>query len=288
MNLLNRQVGAVNFKPLEARFEEIFTASRTFLPANPELPPLVNYVRRTLKETDSRKVLPFIPGDLETISTTQLQAGKQSMQKNKLEDGVQIFRKILQTLIVSAVSSQAQVNEVSTISSIAFSPALTVRQAKELIQTAAQYVLAMSIELTRRELVGGTTDLSAFSEEDKKRALELSAYFTIPAIEPQHQTLALFTAMNFAHKNKQLSSALNFANALIEKGTNARFKENVSTPSSRVNHPINRLTIYHRQRKSRLFANVNLAMLLRSSMIHSASLTFAVHPTHQFTPANRA
>jgi coatomer protein complex subunit alpha (xenin) len=86
----------------------------------------------------------------------------------------------------------------------------------------------MSIELTRRELVGGTTDLSSFSEEDKKRALELSAYFTIPAIEPQHQTLALFTAMNFAHKNKQLSSALNFANALIERGTNARFKENVS------------------------------------------------------------
>ncbi|KAL2033546.1 hypothetical protein VTO58DRAFT_104260 [Aureobasidium pullulans] len=209
MNLLNRQVGAVNFKPLEARFEEIYTASRTFLPANPELPPIVNYVRRTLKDTDSRKILPFIPGDLETITTTDLQAGKQSMQKNKLEDGVQIFRKILQTLILNAVSSQAQVNE-----------------AKELIQTAAQYILAMSIELTRRELVGGTTDLSSFSEEDKKRALELSAYFTIPAIEPQHQTLALFTAMNFAHKNKQLSSALNFANALIERGTNARFKEN--------------------------------------------------------------
>ena len=85
----------------------------------------------------------------------------------------------------------------------------------------------MSIELARRNLVGGTTDLSAFSEEDKKRALELSAYFTIPAIEPQHQTLALFTAMNFAQKNRQLSSALNFANALIEKGTNARFKETV-------------------------------------------------------------
>ena len=93
----------------------------------------------------------------------------------------------------------------------------------------------MSIELARRELVGGTTDLSSFSEEDKKRALELSAYFTVPAIEPQHQTLALFTAMNFAQKNKQLSSALGFANALIEKGTNARFKESVSVDVGQYN-----------------------------------------------------
>lgn len=94
--------------------------------------------------------------------------------------------------------------------------------------TAGQYVLAMSIELSRRSLVGTATDLASFSDDDKKRALELSAYFTVPTIEPQHQTLALFTAMNFANKNRQLSSALGFANALIEKGTNARFKETVS------------------------------------------------------------
>lgn len=101
-------------------------------------------------------------------------------------------------------------------------------QAKQAINTAAQYILAMTIELSRRTLVGAATDLSSFSDEDKKRALELSAYFTVPGMEPQHQTLALFSAMNFANKNKQLSSALGFANALIERGTNARFKENVS------------------------------------------------------------
>lgn len=102
-------------------------------------------------------------------------------------------------------------------------------QAKQLIYTAGQYVLAMSIEVTRRSLVGSNTDLASYSEDDKKRALELSAYFTIPAMEPQHQTLALFSAMNFANKNKQMSSALGFANTLIEKGTNARFKESVSS-----------------------------------------------------------
>lgn len=101
-------------------------------------------------------------------------------------------------------------------------------QAKKLIHTAAQYTLAMSVELERRKLINNSPDISSFSEDVKKRALELSAYFTIPEMEPAHVTLALFSAMNFAHKNKQLSSALSFANSLIEKGTNTKFKESVS------------------------------------------------------------
>jgi coatomer subunit alpha len=210
MQLLNRQVGAVNFKPLQWRFEEIYHASRTFLPANPGLQPLVNYVRRTITETDSRKVLPLIPRDLESIVSTELQAGKTQMRTNKLEDGVQSFKKILHLLLVNAVSSMQEVSE-----------------AKKLIHTAAQYTLAMTIELERRKVVKNNTDISSLSDEDKKRGLELSAYFTIPEMEPAHVTLALFSAMNFAHKNKQLSSALSFANALIEKGTNAKFKESV-------------------------------------------------------------
>lgn len=86
----------------------------------------------------------------------------------------------------------------------------------------------MSIELERRKLTGTTTDLNSFDDDAKKRILELSAYFTVPEMEPAHVTLALYTAMNFANKNKQFSSALSFANRLIEVGTNTKFKENVS------------------------------------------------------------
>ena len=212
MNLLNRQIGAVNFAPLEARFLDIFTASRTYLPANAGMPPLVNFVRRTPTETDSRKILPFIPRDIESIQATELTTGKNAMKANKLEDGVASFKKGIQLLMVNAVASSSQVQE-----------------AQQAIQLAAQYVLAMSVELERRKIVGGSTDLSSFSDDVKKRALELSAYFTVPAMEPQHQTLALFSAMNFANRNKQMGSALGFANALIEKGTNAKFKETVRT-----------------------------------------------------------
>jgi len=195
MNLLSRQVGAVNFKPLESRFLEIYQGTRTYLPANSGMPPLVNYVRRTLNETDSRKILPLIPRDFESIQATELLSGKNAMKANKLEDGVASFKKALHLLLVNAVSSQSDAQD-----------------AQAAVQQAAQYVLAMSIELERRKIVGGAQDLSTFSDDIKQRALELSAYFTVPEIEPQHQTLALFSAMNFA-------------NSLIEKGTNAKFKE---------------------------------------------------------------
>jgi coatomer protein complex subunit alpha (xenin) len=104
-------------------------------------------------------------------------------------------------------------------------------QAKKLIYTATQYTVGMSLELERRSLINNKADISTFSQDIQKRALELSAYFTIPEMEPPGVTLALWAAMNFAFKNKQFSSALSFANSLIEKGTNAKFKENVSCMS---------------------------------------------------------
>jgi coatomer protein complex subunit alpha (xenin) len=117
MQLLNRQVGAVNFKPLQWRFEEIYQTSRTFLPANPGLPPLINYLRRTVSQTNSDKVLPLIPRDLESIISTELNGGegvggKVQMQKNKLEDGVKTFKKILHLLMVNVVASPTEVTQV--------------------------------------------------------------------------------------------------------------------------------------------------------------------------------
>ncbi|KAF2028734.1 Coatomer, alpha subunit [Setomelanomma holmii] len=208
MQLLNRQIGAVNFAPLEDRFQEIYQATRTYLPATPNMPSLVNYVRRTVEETDSRKILPIIPRELESVLSTDLTAGKQALVKNKLEDGVAAFKKLLHLLIVNVVASQAQLSE-----------------ARAAIHTAAQYTIAMSIELERRALLQGATDVSALSDDNKKRALELSAYFTIPELEGPHKSIPLSAAMNFAHKNRQLNTALNFANALLDRTGNAKMKE---------------------------------------------------------------
>jgi len=112
MQLLNRQIGAVNFEPLWERFEEIYQGSRTFLPANTGLPPLANYVRRTIDETDPGRVQPIIPRDLESVMAIELAAGKRLLQQNKLEDGVKMFKKVLHLLMLNAVTSQQQASEV--------------------------------------------------------------------------------------------------------------------------------------------------------------------------------
>lgn len=195
MQLLNRQIGAVNFAPLKPRFLEIYQASRTFLPANAGLPAIVNYVRRNVEETDSRKALPVIPRDLESLTTGDLQAGYTAMRSNKLEEGVMTFKSILQALIVNVVGSQSQVDD-----------------AKALITKSMEYALAMSVELERRSLA------SSGGEGSLKRQLELSAYFTVPKLDVSHRQLALMAAMKLSLQNKQYSSALSFANRVLANG----------------------------------------------------------------------
>lgn len=209
MQLLNRQVGAVNFAPLKPRFLEVYSASKSFLPASEGLPPLVNYIRRTLDETDPRKVLPIIPRDLEHLAANDLQRGYDSMKANKLEDGLSIFRGILHTILINAVSSEDEVSE-----------------AKKLIRSASEYAVAMSMEVSRRKL--GSPDVVAKDPAKLQKSLELSAYFTIPKIEVPHRQLALLSAMQLAMRNKNYNSALSFANRIIANGGATKIVENVS------------------------------------------------------------
>lgn len=207
MQLLNRQVGAVAFLPLKSRFLEVYRSTKSFLPASPGLPPVVNYIRRNVDETDPRRVLPIIPRDLEYLATNDLQRGYDSMKANKLEDGVKLFRGILHAILVNAVSSEAEVIE-----------------AKKLITSASEYTVAMGIELARRKL--GSPEALMQDAMKLKRSLELSAYFTIPKIEVPHRQLALLSAMQLAVKNKNYNSALNFANRIIANGGSTKIVEN--------------------------------------------------------------
>ncbi|KAM0459762.1 hypothetical protein ACHAPV_000013 [Trichoderma viride] len=207
MQLLNRQVGAVQFAPLKPRFLEVYQSSKTFLPGLANLPTLVNYVRRTVDETDLRKVLPIIPRDLEHLASNDLQKGYDSMKANKLEDGASIFKGILHSILVNAVSSESEVAE-----------------AKKLIVSAREYSIAMDIELARRNL--GSIDEIAQDPAKVKRSLELSAYFTIPKIEVPHRQIALLSAIKVAIKTKNYNSALGFANRIIANGGSSKIVEN--------------------------------------------------------------
>lgn len=207
MQLLNRQLGAVNFAPLKPRFLEVYQATKTYLPASAGLPPLINYVRRTIDETDPRKVLPIVPRDIESLATNDLQKGYTAMRSNKLQDGAVIFQGILHAVLVNAVATTSEQEE-----------------AKKLITSACEYSIAMNIELTRRKL--GTDDQVATSPEKLKRSLELAAYFTIPKLEVTHRQIALTSAMKLAYQNKNFNSALSFANRMLANGGAAKMLDN--------------------------------------------------------------
>lgn len=223
MQLLNRQVGAVNFAPLKPRFLEIYQTSRTYLPAAPGLPPLANYVRRTVEETDLKKVLPIIPRDLETIKTVELPKGFNAMKANDLESCVDIFRGILHSLMLTAVNDQKEVEE-----------------AQKIIRTATEYVLAISIELERRKIQN--------DESQVKRNLELAAYFTKPILERPHRQLTLMNAMRLAAKHKNFVHATHFADrvlAINNTGRNAEMAKTVKSKCERT--PTNAVDIEYDQ-----------------------------------------
>ncbi len=211
MQLLNRQVGAVNLAPLKPRFLEIYQASKSYLPASAGLPPLVNYVRRTVEESDPRKVLPIIPRDLEYLATNDVQRGYDAMRTNKLDEGLKIFKGVLHAVLINAVGSESEVAE-----------------AKKLITSASEYTVAMSIEISRRKL--GAQDAVNKNPQLLKRSLELSAYFTIPKIEVPHRQLALLNAMTLAFRSKNYNSALSFANRILANGGSSKIVENVRKP----------------------------------------------------------
>lgn len=269
MQLLNRQVGAVNFAPLKPRFMTIFEASRTYVPAFPGQPPLINYVRRTLDETNPQSVLPFIPDDLESIAANFLQKGYDSVRTNKLEDGAVIFKQMLHALLVNVVPTPSEVNE-----------------AKKLITSASEYSVAIAVELSRRKL--GTNEEVAKSPEKLKKSLELSAYFTIPKLEVPHRQLALMSAMKLAYTNKNLSSALSFANRILANGGGAKVLEQVrlSPRYPAVPQYIDtNISLFNRQRRSRPHASATPTTRMKSSSTSSPSSTSAPRPTRPSTAA---
>lgn len=114
MGLLNRQVGIVNFAPLKPLFLSVYRSSRLWLPAAPSLPPLEIPLRRNIDSSEPRNVLPVVTLSLQSITTGELRAAYTAFQKAKFVDAVNIFRSILQSLLLVVTSSPAQAAEVSS------------------------------------------------------------------------------------------------------------------------------------------------------------------------------
>lgn len=196
MRLLNRQVGIVNFSPLQTRFVQILQASKTYAPANIGLPSLPIHLRRNPEERDPRKSLPRLPRTVQEVKDLERQEGYRFVRANKLAEAVDHFREMMYMLLLTAATDQKDATE-----------------AEQLIEHCYQYVLGCSIELKRRELYPQNTELT---NEQQKHNLELAAYFTNAKLENQHKYLALQNAMRLASVAKNNITAASFAQKLLE------------------------------------------------------------------------
>lgn len=179
--LLNRQIGVVNFVPLKSRFLDIYRASKLYMTAHDGLPPLEFYVQR------SGGKHPYIPG-ADSVEKLLHEAFSQ-VKANQLELAVSIFRDILYIIATLAVESETDVEKF-----------------KRIIETCRNYILAFSIELQRRKL----------PPSDVKRNLELASYFTIPKLRPSHATLPLRVALTQAFGSKNYALASHFCSEYLK------------------------------------------------------------------------
>nr|ODN86236.1 coatomer protein complex, subunit alpha (xenin) [Cryptococcus depauperatus CBS 7841] len=184
MQLLNRQVGAVNFEPLKSFFLQAYQFAHVYIPANASLPPIRVNVRRNPKASEIHKVLPVLPYSYEDLKAIEVAEANRFFMKGKFAEALETFRNVLQKILIIAVESEEEAEEA------------------KLVVSCREYVIGLTMEVERRKLV-------AADPNNVKRNLELAAYFTHCQLAGQHIQLALRSAM------KVFSDAGNFATAAV-------------------------------------------------------------------------
>ncbi|KAG1902148.1 coatomer WD associated region-domain-containing protein [Suillus fuscotomentosus] len=191
MQLLNRQLGVVNFALLKPSFLSIYRSSHVYVSPIASLPPLQLHIRKNPEETSPGRVLPVAARTLSSIRT-ELSEGYRFVSGNKLSEAQATFRSVLLALLLMVVSSDKEAKEW-----------------RDTVTTAREYLLGVSIELERRRIAQDEPD-------NVRRSLELAAYFTHCQLQPQHMQIALRSAIGVFAKANNHATAAKLARRLLD------------------------------------------------------------------------
>ncbi|KAI0064361.1 coatomer subunit alpha-2 [Artomyces pyxidatus] len=191
MQLLNRQLGIVNFAALKPLFLSVYRSSHTYLSPIASLPPLELHLRRNPAESSLSRVLPVAVVTLRQ-ARSELAEGFRFVSGNKLSDAQTTFRSVLQSLLFVVASSNDEAKEW-----------------RDTVTTAREYLLGVSIELERRRVAQEQPD-------SVQRSLELAAYFTHCKLQPPHMQIALRSAIQVFTKANNTATAAKFARRLLD------------------------------------------------------------------------
>jgi coatomer protein complex subunit alpha (xenin) len=159
---------------------------------------------------------------------SELSEGYRFVSGNRLPEAKEKFRSVLQSLLLVAVSSDNEANEVSLFSTDA-GCVLTLLQWRQTVTSAREYLLGVSIELERRRSTQEDPD-------NVKRSLELAAYFTHCELQPPHMQIALRSAIGVFAKANNHATAAKFARRLLDLNPDPKIVAQVSVCPGNLSH----------------------------------------------------
>jgi len=192
IQLLNRQIAAVNVSPIKQQALSLFLGSTAYLPGLPSMPVNRSYLVKdsapaatgTSKQT-STKTLPVLSLKV-AVLLEQLKQAYRAFTNAQFAECKEFLENVIKSIPLIAVATRSETNDL-----------------KELLDVSREYLIALRVK-------------EAMADADTARSLELAAYFTHCNLQPAHLTLALKTAMASAFKSKNFVNAASFARRLLE------------------------------------------------------------------------
>jgi coatomer subunit alpha len=172
LQLLNRQIAAVNVSVLKTNAIATFLGSSAYLPGLPLTPSSKTYLMRDSTTKQQGKPMPAVCVKLAPL-LEQLKLAYRAFTAGQFSDCQSSLEHILHSIPLVVVPSRTASNDV-----------------KELLEVCREYLTAIRVKTA----IGETDDVP--------RSLELAAYFTHCNLQPSHLMLALKSAMATAFKNK--------------------------------------------------------------------------------------
>lgn len=171
MNLLNRQIAAVNVDSLRPFAIATFLGASSYLPGLPLLPSNRCYLIREVGKTP--KPMPAVCLKVSYVLES-LKSAYRAFTAGQFTECNESLAQILDTVPLLLAGSRNEGNDL-----------------KELVDVCREYITAIRVKEEMSLVV-----------DDIPRTLELGAYFTHCNLQPAHLLLALKTAMATAFKNK--------------------------------------------------------------------------------------
>jgi len=188
LQLLNRQIGAVNVTSLRSSAIAAFLGASAFVPSLPLSPPTRTYIMR---ESGKAGAAAGKPLPISTLKSAHLLDSLKQAYRFFTAGDFPMCQAAL-TAIMTTIPMVVATNRAETT------------ELKELLEVCREYTTALRLKTAMGEC------------SDVVRTLELGAYFTHCNLQPAHLLLALKNAMTTAFKSKNFINAAGFARRLLE------------------------------------------------------------------------